>query len=136
LYQRDPRVGSTRHLLVADTDTEAGAIARRAWKVYGEHFFATSTRIDGHELERGASVSAGGTDFDQRIASRALLVGSPTTVRDALVTYLDQVGPGHNYLAAAFQWGDITHAEAMRSLELYAREVKPALAERRQTVRA
>jgi alkanesulfonate monooxygenase SsuD/methylene tetrahydromethanopterin reductase-like flavin-dependent oxidoreductase (luciferase family) len=105
--------------------------------VYAEHFNATSTRIDGHALERSASLSSGSTeDIDARIAAGVLLVGSPSTVRDALHSYLDRVGPGHNYLVAAFQWGDITHAEAMRSLDLYAAEVVPALAEGRVAARA
>jgi hypothetical protein len=44
------------------------------------------------------------------------------------------VGRAHNYLVAAFQWGDLTHAEAMRLLSLYATEVMPALAERRAAI--
>ncbi|MBV9323338.1 MAG: LLM class flavin-dependent oxidoreductase [Chloroflexi bacterium] len=132
LYQREPRVGSTRHLLVADTDEEAYVIAARAWNVYAAHFNATSTRIDGHALERSATIGSGGSqDVAERIAAGVLLAGSPATVRDKLGSYLDRVGPGHNYLVAAFQWGDLTHAEAMRSMELYAAEVMPALRERR-----
>jgi alkanesulfonate monooxygenase SsuD/methylene tetrahydromethanopterin reductase-like flavin-dependent oxidoreductase (luciferase family) len=137
LFQREPKVGSTRHLLVADTDDEAYAIALRAWKVYAEHFNATSTRIDGHALERSASLGSGSSDdIGERIAAGVLLVGSPSTIRDKLGSYLDGVGRGHNYLVAAFQWGDLTHAEAMRSLELYAQEVMPALADRRVAARA
>jgi hypothetical protein len=41
------------------------------------------------------------------------------------------VYPLHNYLVTAFQWGDLSHAEATHSLQLYASEVMPALAERR-----
>ena len=96
----------------------------------------TSSGIDGHALERSRTRGSGGSaDVAERIAAGILLAGSPTTVREALGSYLDQVGSGHNYLVAAFQWGDLTHAEAMRSLELYATEVMPALAERRSPAR-
>jgi alkanesulfonate monooxygenase SsuD/methylene tetrahydromethanopterin reductase-like flavin-dependent oxidoreductase (luciferase family) len=125
LFQREPRVGSTRHLVVADTDDAARAIGRRAWDVYGQHFFATDVRVMGRTMERKGSRH--GADPDQQIDSGALVVGSPSTVRDRLLAYLDRVGPQHNYLVAAFQWGDMTHAEAMRSLQLYASEVMPAL---------
>ena len=126
LYQRRPRVGSNRHLLVAETDAEARAIARRAWRAYGDHFFATEVRVGGQVRDRDAL--AAGADPDRQIDSGALLVGAPSTVRDKLLAYLDEVGPAHNYLAAALWWGDLTHAEAMRSLRLYAEEVMPALA--------
>jgi alkanesulfonate monooxygenase SsuD/methylene tetrahydromethanopterin reductase-like flavin-dependent oxidoreductase (luciferase family) len=129
LYQREPRVGSTRHLLVAETDAEARASARRAWRAYGEHFFATEVRVLGQRRDRDAL--GPGADPDRQIESGALLVGSPSTVRDKLLAYLDAVGPAHNYLVGAFQWGDLTHAEALRSLRLYATEVMPALAEGR-----
>ncbi|MBV9173182.1 MAG: LLM class flavin-dependent oxidoreductase [Chloroflexi bacterium] len=129
LFQRAPRVGSTRHLLIADTDADARAIARRAWRAYGEHFFATDLRNLGQTREPQAY--SAGADPDTQIASGALLVGSPTTVRDKLDAYVKEVYPLHNYLVAAFQWGDLTHAEAMHSLQLYATQVMPALAERR-----
>jgi len=129
LYQREPRVGSTRHLLVAPTDAEARATAHRAWRVYGQHFFATDVRVLGRQIDRQAT--GHGADPDQQIDSGALLVGSPSTVRDKLLAFLDQAGPGHNYLVGAFQWGDLTHAEAMQSLRLYATEIMPALAEGR-----
>ena len=33
--------------------------------------------------------------------------------------------PGANYFVAAFQWGNITHAQALRSVELFGSEVMP-----------
>ncbi len=129
MFQRDPRVGSTRHLLVADTDTEARELAHRAWRIYGQHFFATDLRNLGQV--RPADAYGPGADPDRQMASGALLFGSPSTLRDRLLAYLDEAGPAHNYLVAAVQWGDLTHAEAMNSLRLYASEVVPALAEGR-----
>ena len=38
-------VGSTRHIVLADTDAEASSLARRAFRAYAEHFHATEVRI-------------------------------------------------------------------------------------------
>ena len=43
----DPMVGSTRHVVVADTEAEALTLARRAYRAYAEHFHATEVRIAG-----------------------------------------------------------------------------------------
>lgn len=132
MYQRDPLVGSVRHLVVAPTDAEARAIARRAWRIYGEHFFATDLRVLG---ERRITRATGpGADPDKQIDSGALLAGSPSTIRDRLLVTVEKNGPGHNYLAGAFQWGDMTHAEAVQSLRLFATEIMPALTERRTLI--
>jgi hypothetical protein len=34
---------------------------------------------------------------------------------------------GSNYVACAFTWGSLPHAQAMRSLRLFSEEVMPAL---------
>jgi alkanesulfonate monooxygenase SsuD/methylene tetrahydromethanopterin reductase-like flavin-dependent oxidoreductase (luciferase family) len=130
LHQREPNVGSVRHILVADSDDTAQAIARRAWRTYQDHFFATNTRVEGRALPW----TKASDDVDAAIARGQLLVGSPETVRGALEQFLDSAGPLHTYLVGAFHWGDLTHDEAMRSLRLYAAEVKPALAERRAAI--
>jgi alkanesulfonate monooxygenase SsuD/methylene tetrahydromethanopterin reductase-like flavin-dependent oxidoreductase (luciferase family) len=130
LHQRQPKVGSTRWLLVADSDEVARTIAQRAWRSYQDHFFTTTVRMEGRATPRTNAAD----DIDAALGRGQLLIGSPDTVRRALERVLDIAGPLHTYLVGAFQWGDMTHAEAMRSLHLYATEVKPALAERRAGV--
>ena len=50
------------------------------------------------------------------------VAGSPETIRN----YMDEyVSTGANYFVAAFQWGDLTHEQAMRSIELFTNEVMP-----------
>jgi hypothetical protein len=40
--------------------------------------------------------------------------------------YLDQyVETGANYFVCSFQWGSLTHEQAMQSLELFVSEVMP-----------
>ncbi len=124
----DPLVGSTRHIVIADTDAEALSLARRAFRAYAEHFHATEVRIEGGLPSYGALPRPGGVNADELIDAGLVLAGSPSTVRDKLIRYTEAIGPGHNYLVGAYQWGDLTTEEAGHSLDLFATEVKPALA--------
>ena len=50
------------------------------------------------------------------------IAGSPDTIRE----YMDEyVATGANYFVCSFQWGDLSHEQAMRSIELFATEVMP-----------
>ena len=40
----------------------------------------------------------------------------------------DYLATGANYFVGSFQWGDLTHEQAMRSIELFATEVMPRYA--------
>ena len=50
------------------------------------------------------------------------LAGSPAAVREYMEEY---IATGANYFVCSFQWGDLTHEQAMRSIELFATEVMP-----------
>jgi len=50
------------------------------------------------------------------------LAGTPRAVLEYMEEY---VATGANYFVCSFQWGDITHENAMRSIELFASEVMP-----------
>lgn len=122
----EPIAGSTRRIIIAPTDAEARAMAERAWPAYQRNFTATSLRIDGMP---GPASRARQNDSDV-IASAlrgGVVFGSPSQVRDTLLAYCESVGPNHTYLAPAFQWGDINHAEARRTMELFCSDVMPAL---------
>ncbi len=50
------------------------------------------------------------------------LAGAPAAVRE----YMDEyVATDANYFVCSFQWGDLTHEQAMRSVELFVTEVMP-----------
>ena len=50
------------------------------------------------------------------------VAGSPETIRN----YMDEyAATGANYFVAAFQWGNLSHDQAMRSIELFTHEVIP-----------
>ena len=52
-----------------------------------------------------------------------LIVGSPSTVLEYVRRY--DADSQCNYFVGSFQWGNITHEEASRSMELFATEVMP-----------
>ena len=52
------------------------------------------------------------------------LAGSPRAVREYMDEYLET---GANYFVCSFQWGDLSHDQAMRSIALFASEVMPQL---------
>jgi alkanesulfonate monooxygenase SsuD/methylene tetrahydromethanopterin reductase-like flavin-dependent oxidoreductase (luciferase family) len=51
-----------------------------------------------------------------------VMAGSPAAVRGFMEEY---AATGANYMVCSFQWGNLSHAQAMRSIELWATEVMP-----------
>lgn len=133
-YQGDaPIAGSTKHLIIAETDAAARKIAEQAWVAYQRNWRATSLRIGGNA---GPPMREGPEDIDAVMKRGGVLFGSPATVKEIFLGIVDRLGPNHSYLAPSFQWGDITHDQARRSMELFAREVAPALTAAHQSVAA
>jgi alkanesulfonate monooxygenase SsuD/methylene tetrahydromethanopterin reductase-like flavin-dependent oxidoreductase (luciferase family) len=129
--EADPKVGSQRFVVVAETDDEARAIARRGWTSHADNVWLIPFEVQGSRALRGTTGMNVGEDPDVVLErNRVLVAGSPETVAASLAEFIDEVGPGHNYLVSSFQWGDISHEEAMRSLDLFGAEVMPALAAR------
>ena len=64
------------------------------------------------------------SDFDEQISEETFIVGSPQTVADKIVRTVEDCGI--NYFNGLFTFGDFTHQEVMRSVELFAGEVMPA----------
>jgi alkanesulfonate monooxygenase SsuD/methylene tetrahydromethanopterin reductase-like flavin-dependent oxidoreductase (luciferase family) len=146
---REPLYGGMKHIFVADTDEEARERAMSAYQVYRGHFakpsrtgaaaagaagafneaarrsellnpHATARTGQAPERTRGGPASF---EPDRALELEVVLAGSPATIRDYAHRYGDV---GANYFVGAFQWGDLSHAEAAHSLELFASEVMPA----------
>lgn len=116
-----PKAGINKHLVVRETDAEARAIARRALPAFARNFNATSLA---HPDGRVIPPMRGELDGDH--ADGRVLCGSPATVRGFLEQVLEEVGERPSfYVTGAFQWGDLTHDEALASLRLFAAEVMP-----------
>jgi len=117
-----PKIGITRHVVVADSDNKAKDIARAAyprwrnamewlWQRSGVDFVLKPvypTQYD--ELER---IGHG-------------IAGSPATVRDYLAKL--ERDTGVNYVLCQMIFGDMNFADASHSIELFGREVMPAFA--------
>ena len=118
---RAPVIGATRHMFIAATREEAHARARGAWRQYDANL-AQLWRAHGVQPTGAPSMNG---DFDRAVAFEVLLAGTP----EAVVTHIRglQAQAGIDYCVGAFAWGDLQHAEVMRSLELFVAEVMPHL---------
>ena len=116
-----PMVGMVRGMFVADTDAEAERIARPAYRKWFDNLmwlWSENNSFPGIPLSQ---------DFDESIQDGSLVVGSPDTVRRKFVEQAERCG--HDYLVLKLAFGSFTHAQEMRSLDLFRREVMPALQE-------
>jgi alkanesulfonate monooxygenase SsuD/methylene tetrahydromethanopterin reductase-like flavin-dependent oxidoreductase (luciferase family) len=112
-----PFLARTQHLVIAETDAEAeklGLSAYNAWAGHLHHLTRKVGRPDVHKT----------TPYGEDSAQR-LIAGSPGTVLEKLREMLQLTGA--NYLLCIFSFGDLHPEHAMRSLELFATEVKPSL---------
>jgi alkanesulfonate monooxygenase SsuD/methylene tetrahydromethanopterin reductase-like flavin-dependent oxidoreductase (luciferase family) len=114
----EPLYGNLRHVVVAETDAEAHALARPALKAWFESFNHIWVTQRGEEYYP--------SDVDAFIGQGHLILGSPTTVRRQVAQALDELGG--NYFGGAFAFGSLSGEHALRSMELFASEVIPALA--------
>jgi alkanesulfonate monooxygenase SsuD/methylene tetrahydromethanopterin reductase-like flavin-dependent oxidoreductase (luciferase family) len=111
--------GVGRHVVVADTDEKALAIARRAYPRWRTNFFWLFRR-------HGSAPRVGDLypeSFDQLAALRTAVAGSPQTVRDFIAAEIEATGA--NYFVPWLAFGDMTVEEALHSVDLFAREVMP-----------
>ena len=109
--------GVGRHIVVADTDEQALAIARRAYPRWRTNFFWLFKR-------HGAAPRVGDLypeSFDQLAALKTAVAGSPRTVRDFIAA--DITATGANYVVPWLAFGDMSIDEALHSVELFGCEV-------------
>ena len=115
-----PMIGITRHVVVADTDAAALALARRAYPRWREGMDYIWRR-DGAEFTLAGIYPA---DFGALEALGHGIAGSPDTVRKAIMNLQEETGI--NYLLCQMMFGDMSLPEAAASVQLFAREVAPA----------
>jgi alkanesulfonate monooxygenase SsuD/methylene tetrahydromethanopterin reductase-like flavin-dependent oxidoreductase (luciferase family) len=117
-----PLMGVNRHIVVAETDGEARDIARRAYPAWRHHMGLLWHRYNvPFPLE--ASLPP---DFATVLERGDAVAGTPATVRDFIAHEIAETGV--NYYVCDFAFGTISHEDALRSTELFAREVMPAFA--------
>ncbi len=117
----EPLYGSSKHLYLAPTDEEAVERTRTGYEAYRNHFLKPlpGGRVDPEEIPRPANY-----DVETAFQTEDFVAGSPATVREYVRRYAGETGA--NYFVGSFHWGDLTHEEASRSLQLFASEVMPA----------
>jgi len=117
-----PLIGVTRHVVVADTDEAARAIARRAYPRWRDSFRWLFARHGTEPRIAGLYPPS----FDELMAIDNGIAGSPDAVRKFMAAEVE--ASGCNYLLSWLAFGDMTLAESLRSLDLFSREVMPAFA--------
>ena len=149
----EPKIGLVVHLYVADTDEEAASVAGPAWEEYrwnlgtprrleaekrgldqflGDNAQTRPANLPDRDAQRDLDASLESLEREQRGAlgdaggttgaGFGVLAGSPETVREYMDDY---VKTSANYLVCSFQWGNLTHEQAMRSVALFSAEVMP-----------
>jgi alkanesulfonate monooxygenase SsuD/methylene tetrahydromethanopterin reductase-like flavin-dependent oxidoreductase (luciferase family) len=112
--------GIVRFVVVADTDAAALAIAEAAYPRWHESFNTLYRKYG-----RGPVQGERPRTFAGVIESGTGIAGSPETVWRTLDAQARQTDS--NYLVGQFAFGDMQHADAVRSVELFARDVMPRL---------
>lgn len=128
----EPLYGASKRLFIAETDEEALKRAAPAYEVYRANFVkplpgGKSRRPAPAGSARRSQESPWDADFDTARQQESIIVGSPETVLEYMERYVAE--SDCNYFVGSFQWGDVTHEEASRSLRLFTSEVMPHFAD-------
>jgi alkanesulfonate monooxygenase SsuD/methylene tetrahydromethanopterin reductase-like flavin-dependent oxidoreductase (luciferase family) len=120
-----PKIGITRHVVVAETDRAAQALAARAyapWRAAMEYIWQ-------HAQADFTLKAIYPETFRELSAIGHGIAGSPQTVRRYLEDLQQETGV--NYVLAQMVFGDMLYEEAAASIRLFGREVMPAFAKDR-----
>lgn len=116
----EPLYGAHKRILIADCVEAATERARTSWSAYRQNFIKP---LPGGSFDPTEVPAPSHIDFDTALAAGSVLPGTAATLREYLHQYAEESGA--NYFVGCFQWGDLTHAEAMRTAEAFASEVMP-----------
>jgi alkanesulfonate monooxygenase SsuD/methylene tetrahydromethanopterin reductase-like flavin-dependent oxidoreductase (luciferase family) len=115
-----PKIGITRHIVVAQTDAQAERIAAAAYPRWRQ-------AMDWLWRRSGVAFALKEIypeDFSTLAAIGHGVAGSPASVRDYLARLERETGV--NYVLCQMVFGNMNFADAAHSIELFAREVMPA----------
>ncbi len=113
----DPCIGMHRQIVVAPSDEEAMAIAAAGYDRFAYNFISLWHRHDQHHLD-------GRIDLEANHRSETMFIGSPASIIDKIER--QRAEADLNYFALSFAWGNLSHAQSLQSIELFASEVMPA----------
>jgi alkanesulfonate monooxygenase SsuD/methylene tetrahydromethanopterin reductase-like flavin-dependent oxidoreductase (luciferase family) len=115
-----PKMGMVRFIVVADTDSQAMTIARRAYLRWRSSF---SYLFEMHGTLPDSPLRA--ESFDALIRQGQAIAGSAETVRAFLAAQMKECGA--NYIVGQFCFGDLRLEEMLCSVELFAAGVMSPL---------
>jgi alkanesulfonate monooxygenase SsuD/methylene tetrahydromethanopterin reductase-like flavin-dependent oxidoreductase (luciferase family) len=110
-----PKIGITRHLYLAETDAIAHAEGAEAFMAWHEKFSWLWRKYDPRPAPSREDVL--------RHDAGRIITGSPRTVREEIARQMEDTGA--NYFITRFAYGNLTHEQSARSLELFVSEVMP-----------
>jgi alkanesulfonate monooxygenase SsuD/methylene tetrahydromethanopterin reductase-like flavin-dependent oxidoreductase (luciferase family) len=113
-----PKIGILRQIVVAENDNEALEAARTAHKDWYRSITKLWHDHDDHSVD-------GLFAWEPATEHETMLFGSPSRIREQIARLVET--SGCNYVVCSFAWGTLPHDQALRSLQLFAREVMPAL---------
>ncbi len=116
------KMGLARFIVVGETDDDAFRLARRAYPVWHSSFFELFHRYGQKPVQTTWSSS-----FDEMVSNGLAFAGSPANVVAALKAQLEETSA--NYVVGQFVFGDMSLAESLSSIRLFAKQVMPALAD-------
>src|SRR5262245_60143355 len=116
-HVRAPFLAKTQHLVIAERDAEAEKLGLEAYGKWASHIHHLTRKLgrpDVHKTEPFAPDS-----------TQPLVAASPRVALEKVQEMLHVTSA--NYLLCIFSFGDLAPRHAMRSLELFSREVMPKL---------
>jgi alkanesulfonate monooxygenase SsuD/methylene tetrahydromethanopterin reductase-like flavin-dependent oxidoreductase (luciferase family) len=113
-----PKMGISRHIVVADTDAAASDMAHEGYTSW----YASNDSLWRANGARGIYFPA---TFEEAVALRTVIAGNPETVLRALTTEVEESGA--NYLIGRFAFGSMPIDRVIRSIDLFGTEVAPGL---------
>jgi alkanesulfonate monooxygenase SsuD/methylene tetrahydromethanopterin reductase-like flavin-dependent oxidoreductase (luciferase family) len=114
-----PLVGIIRHMVLAETEAEARAVAERAYRRWYRHLALLWTER-GMKLPMAVPMPE---ELGPLLAFGGAFAGTPEAARAYIAEQI--ATSGANYFVCDITFGDITLEEAMRTVELLGREVMP-----------
>jgi alkanesulfonate monooxygenase SsuD/methylene tetrahydromethanopterin reductase-like flavin-dependent oxidoreductase (luciferase family) len=115
---KEPLIGMTRHMVVADSDAEARAIADHAYLMW---VGAMRFLWDKHGVPMTIHLPP---TFAAAEELGICVVGSPSTVRDKLLAQCKAADV--NYFLCRLAFGNVPIAATLKSVDLIKREIMPA----------
>lgn len=121
-HAQPPVIGTTRMIVIANTDGQAMDIGRRAYRRWHASFMYLWRKHGGKP-----TFASYPDEFDAFVHAGQAAAGSAATVREQLAAQIK--ASSVNYVLGRFAFGDLAYEESLRTIETFAAEVMPALQE-------